>query len=99
MAVATISEASTMIGDSVLGRISRQMIQLLVWPVTTAAWTYSRLRSDSTSARTRRATGGQLTMAMAVTVETMDGCRMATGSEGRRVGKECGSRVRSRGSP
>ena len=54
------------------------MIQLLLWPVTIAAWTYSRVRSDSTSPRTSRATGGQLTMAIAATIETMEGCRMAT---------------------
>ncbi len=54
------------------------MIQLLVCPVTIAAWTYSRVRSDSTSPRTSRATGGQLTMAIAITIETIDGCSTAT---------------------
>ncbi len=39
IAVATISEASTTIGDRVLGRISRRRMVKVVWPVTTAAWT------------------------------------------------------------
>ena len=34
-----------------------------------AAWTYSRVRSDSTSPRTTRVTGGQQTMAIATTME------------------------------
>ena len=37
IAVATISDASTITGDSAFGRISRQMIQELLCPVTIAA--------------------------------------------------------------
>ena len=78
MAVATISDASTIIGDSVLGRIWRRIIVVLDWPTRRAASTYSRLRSDINSARTKRATGGQLTIAIASTIEVMLGCMMAT---------------------
>ena len=45
------------------------MIQRRGLPGDDAAWTYSRVRSDSTSPRTSRATGGQVTSAIAATIE------------------------------
>jgi len=59
----------TMTGESALGRISCQMIHRLVWPVTMAAWTYSRLPKTAPRRALSRATGGQLTMAIEATIE------------------------------
>ena len=47
-------------------------------PANRAASTYSRFVTDITSARTRRATGGQDTMAMAMVIEVSVGSRIAT---------------------
>src|SRR5471032_668809 len=78
MALATIRLASTMMGESALGRISRKMIAVRERPSTSAACTNSRERSDRNSARMTRATGGQETMAMAATIEAMLGEKIAT---------------------
>ena len=47
-------------------------------PTSTAACTYSRALTDSTSPRTTRAMGGQLTTAMATMRLVAEGVRMAT---------------------
>ena len=52
-------------------------------PRTSAACTNSRVRNDSTSARTTRATGGQETMAMAATIEPRLGEKIATSTTAR----------------
>ena len=55
-----------MIGDSALGRISRKMIRRVALAERRPRPArYSRVRSDRNSPRTRRATGGQLTIAIA----------------------------------
>ena len=58
-----------MIGDSALGRISRNTMAKRERPSTSAACTNSRVRSVMNSARTTRVTGGQETTAMATTME------------------------------
>ena len=78
MALATIRLASTMIGDSALGRISPKTMPVRLRPNTSAACTNSRDRSDMNSARTTRVTGGQDTMAMAATMLAMEGVKIAT---------------------
>ena len=47
-------------------------------PSVTQACTNSRLRMAMTSPRTSRAMGGQVTTAMAMTMLSSEGCRMAT---------------------
>src|SRR5699024_11626552 len=59
MAVATMNEAETMMGDMALGKICDQMILLGRCPATMAARTNSLCLSDMNSDRTRRAAGGQ----------------------------------------
>ncbi len=78
MAVAAISEASTMTDDSALGRISVRTIDRGPLPRTSAAWTNSRARRLRNSARTTRVTGGQDTTAMAATMEPIEGVKIAT---------------------
>ena len=68
IAVATISEPVTRMGESTLGRISRKMMRRSSMPSVTQACTNSRLRMASTSPRTSRAMGGQVTTAMAMTM-------------------------------
>ena len=69
MAVAIISDAVTMMGEIALGKIWVKMIRDGRCPMTTAACTNSRCLSVRNSPRTRRATGGQETTAMAPTIE------------------------------
>ena len=78
MAVAIISEAVTMMGEIALGKICVKMMRDGRCPITTAAWTNSRCLRVRNSPRTRRATGGQDTTAMAPTIEVIDGPRIAT---------------------
>ncbi|MOA52638.1 hypothetical protein D3C78_1759710 [compost metagenome] len=54
------------------------MMRLGRWPITTAACTNSRVFSVMNSARTRRATGGQETIAIAPTMEYREGLNIAT---------------------
>ena len=67
-----------MIGDRLLGRIWRRMMVVLLCPVVMAACTNSRVRRLRNSARAKRASGGQLTMAMAATMVVRLGVKMAT---------------------
>ena len=69
----TISAAMTMIGASALGRIWVRATRRCDWPDRSAACTNSRWRSAMNSARVRRATGGQLTTAMAMTTDVSEG--------------------------
>ncbi|MNI63076.1 hypothetical protein D3C73_1184220 [compost metagenome] len=78
MAVATMNEADTMMGDMALGRIWVPTMRAGVWPMTIAAWTNSRCLSVMNSERTSRAAGGQDTTAIAPMMEYTDGLRMAT---------------------
>lgn len=78
IAVATINDAIAITGDIVFGRIWVIMILRLLSPSTTAALTKSRLRRLANSDRTRRATGGQLTMPIARMMDRTEGDRIAT---------------------
>ena len=77
IACATMSEASTIIGGSALGRMWRVMIWKLPRPDRLAASTNSRVLSDSTSPRTRRATGGHDTMEIAMMTKVRLGWKIA----------------------
>jgi hypothetical protein len=78
IAVATISDAVTMIDDNVFGRMWRRMIRALLMPIETQASTNSRSRIARKSPRTRRAIGGQDTTAMAMITLRMDGVSTAS---------------------
>src|SRR6478609_11430852 len=78
MAVATMNDADTMMGDMALGRICVLTMRAGVWPMTMAACTNSRCLSVMNSDRTSRAAGGHDTMAIAPMIEYTDGLRMAT---------------------
>ena len=68
IAVATVSEPVTMIGDRQLGRTWRKMTRRSLMPRPMHACTNSRWRMARNSPRTSRATPGQLTTAMAMTM-------------------------------
>src|SRR5690606_12999666 len=78
IAVATMNDADTMMGDMALGRIWVQTMREGVWPMTMAACTNSRCLSVMNSERTRRAAGGHDTSAMAPMIEYTDGLSTAT---------------------
>ena len=78
IAVATMSEPRTMTGERQFGRMWRSMIRPSLIPSPTQAWTNSRSRIERNWPRTRRATAGHETTAMAMTVLRTDGLRMAT---------------------
>ena len=65
IAEAIASEPVTMIGEIALGRICRSTTDSAPCPWHIAAWTNSRLRRRRNSARVSRASGGQLTAAIA----------------------------------
>jgi hypothetical protein len=67
-----------MMGDMALGNICVRMMRGVDCPASSAACTKSRWRSVRNSLRTRRATGGHETMAMAATMELTDGVKIAT---------------------
>src|SRR5690606_581293 len=73
IAVATMNEAETMMGDMALGRIWVHTMRPGVCPITMAACTNSRCLSVMNSERTRRAAGGHDTSAMAPMMEYTEG--------------------------
>src|ERR1044071_5015672 len=78
MALPTIMELITTMGGSALGKIWVKMMAPSRMPSTRAAWTNSRALRLRNSPRTTRATCGQVTSAMPMTVEPRLGCRKAT---------------------
>ena len=78
IAVATMSEPVTMIGERVFGRISRKMIRRSFIPSTTHACTNSRFRIAMNSPRTSRVMGGHVTAAIANTIFSIRAERIAT---------------------
>ena len=76
--MATLSEPVTMMGDRQFGRMCRTITRRSRIPRPMQLCTNSRPRSARNSPRTRRATVGQFTMAMASTMLFTDGARMAT---------------------
>src|SRR5699024_9519451 len=69
MEVATISEPITTMGPVALGKICMMIICILLSPDRAAALTKSCSFRERNSPRTRRATGGHDTTAIAVTME------------------------------
>ena len=78
MALPTIIDPTTMIGGRALGSTCVKMMRASRMPKVRAACTNSRPRKLRNSPRTTRATCGQVTRAMPITVELRDGCRKAT---------------------
>jgi len=83
MAVATITDAVTIMAGKALGRISRIMIRTWPKPRLRAAITNSFSRSTLNSARTSRAMVGHVTRPMAQVTVTMEGCAIATSTTSR----------------
>ena len=73
IALAIIKEPMTMMWEAQLGRISRNIMCVSERPLSLAASTNSRVRRVITSPRTRRASGGHETTAMAMMIEVIDG--------------------------
>lgn len=70
--------AITMMGDMALGNICVRMMRGVDCPASSAACTKSRWRSVRNSLRTSRATGGHETIAMATTIDLIEGSKIAT---------------------
>ena len=69
------NDICTIIGDSVLGSIARNMMRASLAPKDLAAVTYSISRSESVLALTTRAYGGMKTIDMASIALVSDGPR------------------------
>src|SRR5690606_13894581 len=84
MALATISDPDTITGERLLGRICVSMMRAFDWPLSIAASTNSRCFMLMNSARTRRASGGHETSAIARITVPILGVRMATSTTARK---------------
>src|ERR1700677_1337532 len=78
MAVATMTDAVTMMGGSAFGNTSWKMILAGPYPRLRAAVTNSLLTRERNSARTSLATMGQEAMPMAREITCIDGCPIVT---------------------
>ncbi len=78
IAVATVSEVTTRIGEIAFGRMWPSTMRQVRSPWQIAASTNSRCRSRRNSARVSRASGGQLTAPMVRMMVISDGLKVAT---------------------
>ena len=78
IAVATVSDTTTRIGEIAFGRMWPSTMRAVLSPWHKAASTNSRPRSRRNSARVSRASGGQLTAPMVRMMVSSDGLKVAT---------------------